>query len=167
MFLQLQFEAFYTVNLLNAKWNVVPTTINCSARAKPSATYNQITGLCSSPQPAPADAAIPNTSINLTNNCSHFRPNEGHPIQVTVNAAQTTNNVPIVCDSETSKHCSICPSSVPQCAMGIQDDPTILKNGNCNNQKKVNCATFNFIYLNVRLTCAWQYFGTLIFELFF
>ena len=33
--------------------------------------------------------------------------------------------------------------------MGIQDDPTILKNGNCNNQKKVNCATFNFIYLNV------------------
>ena len=60
----------------------------------------------------------------------------------------TTNNVPIVCDSETSKHCSICPSSVPQCAMGIQDDPMILKNGNCN-QKKVNCATFNFIYLNV------------------
>ena len=24
MFLQLQFEAFYTVNLLNAKWKVVP-----------------------------------------------------------------------------------------------------------------------------------------------
>ena len=27
VFIQLQFEAFYTVNLLNAKWNVVPAQI--------------------------------------------------------------------------------------------------------------------------------------------
>ena len=35
MFLQLQFEAFYTVNLLNAKWKVVPARNSGWRKGKP------------------------------------------------------------------------------------------------------------------------------------